>query len=248
MARAKRIDRDRAEARRRYRAAAAADSTATAEDGSSDEAAAPTAPATSGTAARGAAPRQRAGTQPARPRMGLRQAFLAAYRPVHLREDLAGLPKLVAHWSVWGPVLAAVVSTALPFALGSTNELARFAFSIFVSPGAVAGVFIAGYFAPTAAYLAGLVVSLASSILFSIFAYAVAGGALGGDASGITTDVVGSSIATAFVIGPLYGIFLGATAAWYKRFLAYTAPPRPANRPAAQGGNRRSQGPRAKSR
>jgi MFS family permease len=176
--------------------------------------------------------------------MGLREAFFAAYRPLHLRDDLRRFPAIVTHWSVWGPIAVAVLATILEIAVGANNSLSSFLFSLFVAPGAVAGVFIAGYFAPTAAYLAGLVVALASSILFAIAAWA----AYSSGTSGLTEEVVVGSITTGFIIGPLYGIFLGATAAWYKRFLAATSPARPPRPTAQQSGNRRRQGPRAKTR
>lgn len=249
MARAKRIDRDRAEARRRYRAATAAASPEPLEDDESaiDDDAAATEPSPAPAGARARTGRAAPGAQPLRARMGFREAFTSSYRPVHLREDIAGIPQMLRHWSLWGVAVVILASAVLGIVLGPTNEAAAFPFQLFVAPGSVAGIFIAGYFARTAAYLAGLIVGLIATVFYGLVVVIVASGVTPGGAGLITQDLVGGLIAQALLINVLYGIFLGAAAAWYKRFLANTAPPRPV-RPAAQTGKQRRTGPRAKTR
>lgn len=249
MARAKRIDRDRAEARRRYRTATATASSEPLDDEEPGDAtdAAPAARGTAPGSGGAAGSRARTGAQPLRARMGFREAFTSSYRPVRLREDIAGLPAMLRHWSVWGVVAISIVSSILALALGPTSDVAAFPFSLFVAPGAVAGIFIAGYFAPTASYLAGLIVGLASGILYSLVVVIVASGAVPGGAGSFTPDLVGSLVLQAFLINALYGLFLAPAAAWYKRFLANTAPQRQV-RPTAQTGKQRRTGPRAKTR
>jgi hypothetical protein len=252
VARAKRTDRDRADARRRYRAATAADPE-TADAGTGDEAgaaepsASPTTSSAQGarTATRAAGPR--AGNQPPAPRMGILAAARAAYRPVHVRQDLRSLPALVLHRAVWLPMLLAVASLVGAVITGPANQIVWFAFTVFTLPPAMAGVFIAGFFAPTAAYLAGGLIGLVSAILSVVYVMAAQSGSVPGDAA-LTSGSVTDLVVYAFGIGIGYGIVLGAAAAWYKRFLAFTSPQRPPTRPASKAENSRRGSSRPASR
>lgn len=234
MARAKRFDRDRAEARRRYRAAipAGADPSAETEDGEEAtpvESPAPV-PAARRSPARPVVTRPGAASQ--RPRMGIIQAAKEAYRVVHLRSDLAGLPKLLIHRSLWIPILLSLASTVLIIVTGPQNAIASFAFNVFGLPPAMASVFVAGFFAPTAAWLAGGIVGLAASIFYTGFLFIAARGSIP-NVDPTTYQQISESTVSAFVIGPLYGIVLGAAAAWYKRWLYLSSPARrPASGPA----------------
>ncbi len=242
MARAKRTDLDRADARRRYRAAIAADPTTT--DAETGEEAGATVPATR-SAARPSG--TRAGAQPMAPRMGIVAAARAAYRPVHVRQDLRGLPALVLHRAVWIPMVLAVVSMIAAVITGPGNQVAWFAFTVFTLPPAMAGVFIAGFFAPTAAYLAGGLIGLVSAVLSVVYVTAAQSGSVPGDAA-LTSGSVSDLIVYAFGIGIGYGIVLGAAAAWYKRFLAFTSPQRPPTRAASRPANGRRGNSRPASR
>lgn len=251
MARAKRFDRDRAEARRRYRAAVDAGEAPESEEAAEGEAVtAPAAGASSAPSPRRATARPAGGrpsAQPARPRMGIIQAARAAYRVVNLREDLRALPRILAHRSLWIPVLLSLVSTVLVVVTGPNNPVTTFAFQVFSLPPAMASVFIAGFFAPTAAWLAGGIVGTAASVFYGVFLYLASQGIVP-DFAASATQQVSESILTAFVIGPMYGIVLGAAAAWYKRWLSLSSPARtprrgtPANRNQRGGGGRSSRG------
>ena len=97
MARAKRTD--RTEARRRTRAEQAA---ITSEGAALATAGATTAGSTAGAKAGQPAP-------PVRP--SITAAFRGSFRQVHFAEDLRALPRLLIHWSFWGPALATNVTT-----------------------------------------------------------------------------------------------------------------------------------------
>lgn len=106
MARAKRTD--RAEARRRHRAEAAARA-----DGEVDEA--PTTDTPPPTRGKPAPP-----PPPARPSIGT--AFRTAFRPVDFRGDLAYLPRLLRHKSILIPVALSILATFLSLTQGAASQ------------------------------------------------------------------------------------------------------------------------------
>ena len=239
MARAKRFDRDRAEARRRYRATLAPGDapSSESEDGaeaSAGQAAVTPAPAPRRPSARPAGSGSRQGAQPMAPRMGIVQAARSSYRRVDIRKDLSQLPSLIVHRATWAPILLSLLSIIVFAVTGPTNTLTSFAFNIFGLPPAMAAVFIAGFFAPTAAWLLGGIVGLAVSVFYSGFVVVAAQGSVP-DVPAVGSDQIPSMILNAFIIGPLYGVVLGAAAAWYKRFLYLSSPSRPPTRPASNG-------------
>jgi hypothetical protein len=212
VARAKQTD--RAEARRRYRQANRLESEAepnTLDDGHDR--------------ATVAAPRSKAAA-PERP--GITSSFRAAYHPANVREDLALLPQLLrtrAFLAAAGLVVAAAAFVAiLP-----TNSLAGFAFQTFVLPPAIAPIFVAGFFAPRASYLLGLVVSLIDAVAYAFLVTVIAPTI--GTAATPGPDVI-SLIGTALLVGPISGVLFASAAAWYRRFLAISSRSRqqPANR------------------
>jgi len=172
VARAKRTD--RADARRRYRAAQG-------ETGEVDESAddtpvtTPSRTVTGGQASRGKG-RQPA-QQPQRPvfapgeRPSFTASFRAAARPWNLREDLAYTPELITRTrAVWLPGLAAIGSGVFFLAvqpLGS-NGIANLLFQLFVLPPTIAGAFLAGILAPRATYIAGGIAALIGALVFSV--------------------------------------------------------------------------------
>lgn len=202
MARAKQTV--RAEARRRYRQANRLEAEAPANVLADEDHAAPSAPGTK------SAP-------PDRPSIG--SSFRNAYRPAHVREDLALLPQLLRTRAFLASaalvVFAAIFVAALP-----TNSLAGFAFQTFVLPPAIAPIFVAGFFAPRASYLLGLVVSLIDAVAYAFLVIVIAP-TIG------TTETTGpdtvSLVGTALLVGPTSGILFASAAAWYRRFLALSS-------------------------
>ena len=154
MPRAKRTD--RAEARRRHRAAL--DAAAIGEDSEAlDQPAAP--------AGRGGVPRPAAAAPVQRPSIG--NAFRAAFHPLTLREDLRTFPPLLTHRAVWLPILLTLAAGILFTVTNGNNTLVVLIATYFIAPPALGAVFIAGFLAPRSSYLIGLVVGLASAAIFA---------------------------------------------------------------------------------
>ena len=122
MARAKRTD--RAEARRRYRAATAPEPI---DDGANPgvaEQAGSSAAAATSTAARPA------GTPAG---SGMAWAFRAAFRPVHVRQDFESVPWIAVHTkALWVPVLITLASTVLVAVTGGNDMLSAFLYQYFI--------------------------------------------------------------------------------------------------------------------
>lgn len=208
MARAKHTV--RAEARRRYRQAGSlpGDDTEMALDDTTAKPAAPASrPATQ------ARPTQ---SPPVRP--GFLSAFRGAYHAAHLREDLRYLPKLLlgrGFLAAVGLVLVGlVVALLFPNYTGSA-----FAWELLVYPGqALAPQLVAGFFAPRASYLLGLVVGIVQGAVFTLFI-------LGGTTA-VPSDKLLALLTVSFVTGPISGTLFAAAAAWYRRFLSLSSPKR----------------------
>lgn len=223
MARAKRTD--RAEARRRYRAALAARRTEAAPDAS-----APAAPARS-------TPREE---RPAPPgtgsgRVGLVAAFRLAAAPADLRADLAYLPTLVLRTkAVWLPsLLLAAIAVVFVIPGAATNVVVALAFQTFLVPPPMAGPFIAGLLAPRAAWLAGGIVSLIGAVFY-------AGAILAVPETRSVLEARPDLALSSILAAPSFGILVGAFAGFYRRFLRLTSPNQ--GRRPSRSANRRAPG------
>ncbi|HET7726875.1 MAG TPA: hypothetical protein VFK54_06055 [Candidatus Limnocylindrales bacterium] len=241
MARAKRTD--RAEARRRHRAAALSVS-APSDDASVTE--------DTGTAAPAPATADR-------PRSGIRYAFGAAFRPLDLRGDIAALPTLVRTRALIVPLVLLVVAAALwavsertlppigtddQAASGSALVLvAFFGFQYFVMTPPIGGAFLGGFLAPRGSWLIGWIVGLAAAGAIVVLV-AVAPSSID-RIVGTTSETRGAYIVNALLASPVFSALFAAAAAWYKRFLEIANPNRrraaaaSAGRPRRGGGNQR---------
>jgi hypothetical protein len=222
VARAKQTE--RAEARRRHRAATAEvlDEGADAESRS--------------------VPAGRRGPTPATPaqaprRPGLLGGFRAAIRPANIGEDLRYLPELITKSkAVWLPSAVVVGVTAFFFLSGSSlTNPGGIAFNVFCFPPPLAISFVAGILAPRASYLAGGLVGLAAGIAFAIYAATVAATVPSTAAVAITPEIRQQYILYSLTISPLTGMAVGAFAAFYRRFLR-TANPQAGARKGPRGG------------
>ena len=216
MARAKRTE--RAEARRRYRAAMTTEpDTDAGEDAAS-----------SGSGARSTSSSSKAssGDKTSVPagRMGFGEAFRASIRPIHVGPDLAALPWIAVHTkALWVPVLITVASTiAVIGTQGGT--ISQFMFAYFIQTPAIGGVFIAGFLAPRASWLLGVIVGLISALCYSILVLGFPSTIY--PAAPPSPDTARDVALSAFVLSPVIGGFFAAGAAWYRRFLAYSSPNR----------------------
>ncbi len=240
MARAKRTP--RAEARRRYRSE---QSLAAQDDADAIDAPVSAAPASRSTSS----------SQTNAPRQGVGNAFRAAFRPVDIRSDLRALPQLVRHRALWIPVAITLATTVLFVVVrpeGRTDILGVvtvFLYQYFVVTRAIGGVFIAGFLAPKASWLYGILVGIVAAICYS---FLVVRGFIGtaptAETQGLARDVVLAS----FFLSPLIGAFFASTAAWYRRFLYLSNPNRGRAKPSgSQGrpdGKTRSSGQKASAR
>ncbi len=215
MARAKRTH--RAEARRRYRNdQALADQM---DDGDDIEA-----PESS------ASQPSRAGTTTPEPaRGGVGNAFRQAFRPLDIRSDLRALPELVRSKALWIPIALTLAATVLFIVIrpeGRTDivgVLTVFLYQYFVVTPAIGGVFIAGFMAPRASWLLGILVGLVAAASYSFLVLqGFVGLAPTAETQGLARDVVLAS----FVLSPAVGAFFASTAAWYRRFLYLSNPNR----------------------
>jgi hypothetical protein len=165
VARAKRTD--RAEARRRYRAQLAEQ--AGEQPDEEVEAAEPQSRPASTPSGIRKAPSARSAPASAEqaPPSGIGYAFRAAFHSPNYREDIAYLPRLVVHPAVWAPVLATIVTAVAYLATDGRELISGFALQYFVAPPPIGAIFIAGFFAPRASYLAGGIVGIVSALVLA---------------------------------------------------------------------------------
>ena len=231
MARAKRTE--RAEARRRYRSVVGATENPELEMDDADVLDAPTAAlprgsrtkrAEAGATARGAA------TTP--PRVGFVASLRRAAGPADIRADLRALPSIAIHSkALWVPLLVIGGVTALFFIPGiSKNPLVALLGNLALQPPPMILPFLAGMLAPRGAWLAGGIVALANALayglLFGVFTNSVQTGL--GFTYLMTSDQKVGVIVNAILTSVPFGILIGAFSGFYRRFLAMSAPPRPA--------------------
>ena len=235
MARAKRTD--RAEARRRYRASIG-DPLPDDQLDPDDEAA-----ADGPIDARSAAPRaarsasaspSTASPAPARPSIGT--AFRTSFRPVDLRGDIRALPQLVTHWSFFVPVILSGLAVAL-IPLVGLNAMTSAFFQYFSFTAPLGTSFLAGFFAPRASYLVGMLAALAS-VGFQALAYSA--GPFGGlfdsfkNTNGDPMTAAAAKelvLSQALLLGVPSAALFAAAAAWYRRFLNRASPARQRRNP-----------------
>jgi hypothetical protein len=144
------------------------------------------------------------------------------FRMPDVRADLRALPSVFrSRLLIWVPLLLLFVGLVLELVLrGLPTELGGLAVlfnQFFFYPPALFVFFIAGFVAPRASYLVGLIYGLIAGVLWTLAAVAVA------SALGLSTDVgageVGAVLAQMVVSGAVYGTLAAAFAAWYRDFL-----------------------------
>ena len=193
MARAKRTD--RAEARRRYRAQLAAEGREEELEPADDGEPAREAQGSARTPPR----RATAAPPPIPPRPGIGYAFRAAFRPANFREDLATVPQLVRHRSVWLPALISIGTTAVLLVTGGRDVISALVYQYFIVTPPIGAIFLSGFLAPRASYLTGAFAGLVGAVCLAVLVAASATGALGGGTPGASPSpsAVGSPVASA---------------------------------------------------
>lgn len=221
MARAKRTQ--RADARRRYREAMAAQA-----DGAETTTEVPSAAASQrpSKAAPASAP------TPERP--SFFGTFRAAMQPADVRGDLRYLPRLLITPAVLVPIAIVIAATVVASLPGATeNVLVVFAVQLFLQPPALAIAFIGGWLAPRGSWLVGGIAGAAS-----VIGYAIVILQLG--AEGVLAP--NSSLVATIAIALAFGFGVGAFAGFYKRWLAMMQPSRQQRGKASSRSSSRSRG------
>ena len=96
-------------------------------------------------------------------------------------------------------------------------------YEYFVRPPAIGGVFIAGFLAPRASWLLGLLVGLVSAIVNALLVTFVP---LAIFATAPDAAQAQEFIVTGFLLSPIFGALFASGAAWYRRFLQLSNPNR----------------------
>jgi hypothetical protein len=232
VARAKRTD--RAEARRRYRATIIDDDQPLDSELDEEESEAPAAPAR--------APRARsAAAAGPPPRPSIVAAFRGSFRPLDLRGDIAALPTLLRRRAFLVPVLLVVAAAGVLIATGGNDVISRTISPYFLAPPPVGPVFLAGFLAPRASWILGILVGAVASVALAI--------ALVTPAVQASVQPTGAAVTPATVlaeslfVSTIGGAAFASAAAWYKRFLASASPNRSGPRPGSRPGGQRRKGP-----
>lgn len=180
-------------------------------------------------------------------RIGIGEAFRRSFRPLDVRADLRALPWIATRTkALWIPVALTLVSTAVFYTTQGEDIVTRFVFAYFIQTPAIGGVFLAGFLAPRASWLLGIIVGLVSAacyafLLLTVFA-AVA-------AASPTPGIVEDAIVSGFLLSPVMGALFASAAAWYRRFLNLSSPNRGRRRQAVKRGpDGRSRGQKASAR
>ena len=208
VARAKRTA--RAEARRRYRAATEPDL--------------PEAEVEHEAAPRRTAPAARSNSETPRP--GIGAALRSAYHRPDIRADVAWLPNMVRSKAFWIPVAAAAASALAYVVVPSALTYTLMQYLVWAPP--IGLLFIAGFLAPRASWLYGVVLGLISSAMFAVMLYSGAWNASSTviGAPTIAAEAYASFVAQWIFLSLLAGPFFAAAAAWYRRFLQLSNPNR----------------------
>lgn len=209
MARAKRTA--RAEARRRYRA----------EQGVAEDAEPGADEVASHTQAK---PAPSAGGPQ---RISMAAAFRLSFRPLDLAGDLRALPDIAIHSkALWLPLLLTIGSAVAIAVTGGTDLVSTFMFTYFIVSPPIGGVFLAGFLAPRASWLAGTIVGIFSAICYTILGLTARLPVGPPNFQEVFDAAPQQAILAAFVLSPVMGALFGAAAAWYRRFLQLSNPNR----------------------
>jgi hypothetical protein len=204
----------RADARRKYRA-----EQGLAPDVTDDRTTEP-ATGSSATAAASAVP------APGTPggRLSIGDAFKRSFTPLDVRGDLRALPWIATRTkALWVPAPITIAATVAFYFTQGADIVTRFAFAYFIQTPAIGGVFLAGFLAPRASWLLGIIIGLLSAACYAFLILTVFSAvAAAAPTPGLAQDI----ILSAFFLSPALGMVFAAAAAWYRRFLALSNPNR----------------------
>lgn len=231
MARAKRTD--RAEARRRYRAANVEELVGEDEEGAPEP---DSRPRPSGRE------RVAAATTPTPPpqRPSITRAFSSSFRSVDLRGDLASLPTLLRHRAFLIPLALIAAATVALVITGGTEPITFTLSQYLLFPPPVAAVFLAGFLAPRASWLLGALLGVASTIGLEIVLASPSLQSAATAAANAGGQPVSPLVLLSYAV--IGGALFASIAAWYKRFLFLANPQRAARASARPNDRQRKRG------
>jgi len=111
-----------------------------------------------------------------------------------------------------------VIFEALPSLSADIQNIAGYYIQFFFAPPALFTFFIAGFFAPRAAYMVGFFYGLFAAVLWSFALVTLGTTTTNPAAEPVSTDTL-PLLLNMLVIGVLYGTFAAALASWYRGFL-----------------------------
>lgn len=147
------------------------------------------------------------------------------FRMPNIRADIQALPSIVRGRPILLlPLVLLLVGLgiflALPGLSPDIGGIAGYYIQFFFAPPALFTFFIAGFFAPRAAYLVGFFYGLIATVIWSVAIIAVGQQVIGDSTVPQTTAIDPPSVVlNMLVIGVLYGTLAAALAAWYRDFL-----------------------------
>jgi hypothetical protein len=231
VARAKRTD--RAEARRRHRAAM---SEAGAPEAGGASAGAPggVAPAAVPRDARAKAAPSRPGQAGAPKQVGLIASLRAAYSPADVIGDIKALPDITLHSkAIWLPGGLIVLTGLLMQTVGTGGgPIVQLLASLVLAPPPMIIAFLGGILAPRGGWLVGGLLSTCAAFVYVGISWAWSTTSVTPLGWTYTlTDAQKWAFATSVLLpAPVFGIAVGAFAGFYRRFLNMSAPQRQAGR------------------
>jgi hypothetical protein len=169
-------------------------------------------------------------------------AFKSATRPVHYLDDFKYAPTLIFRTNaIWPCALLSVVG--LLYGMTVTNyKDAGFGLVVgfVLAPMPMVQPMLAGFFAPRATWLAGIIASLIAGACYLILYLRASGGYMTNLEDSnikilpITVNFVISNAFELALLAITFGALFGAASGWYKRFLSstYATSPRNQKRPA----------------
>jgi len=209
VARAKNTD--RAEARRRYRAATAAEVES---DAMSVPAAAVPRDARPSATAKGPA-------EPVR-RPGVVESFRLAARPADIRGDIRALPTILrTEPRVWlAPGLVVLGGIILVVPQFGESSIGRLITGLLIFPQPLIPYFLGGMLVSRGAWLVGLLTGVLAGVISTVYILTVSTAT----STSITEAQRADALLYVIVVSPLFGLATGAFAGFYRRFLRIASP------------------------
>jgi hypothetical protein len=143
----------------------------------------------------------------------------ALFKMPNIREDIRALPSIFRSKPLlWLPFVLVIIGFVLALVIyGVPVDMQQWIalyLQFFLVPQGLFAYFIAGFLAPRASYLVGLILGILSGLLYGIAIIATL--PVGPD---VPLDQAALSVVSYMVTGAVLGAFAGGFAAWYRNFL-----------------------------